>query len=449
MSPVRAQLIAALTFLKALRRRAGKTIKRLRRRMKRPERIAARWRRRSAPPRALLRRLSRGDVTYVGVTGSCGKTTTTRLIGEVLSSGGECRTDAGYNGVWRVATNLLTVGAETRFCAQELSGSRPGRIKTQVRILRPQIGVITTVGSDHYKNFRTLEATAKEKGALVEALPASGTAILNQDDPYVRAMATRTRARVLRYGLSPDAGVRGTDVESAWPDRLRLTVTHGKERLHLQTRLVGEYWATSVLAAIACGIACGLDIEDCATAVTGFEPVFGRASVHSMPDGPDYILETQKAPLWTVANSIDFMRAARAPRKTMVIGTISDYSGKGGDTHRKVARLALDVADRVVFVGPQASHVGKLHQGELTHRLFAFLTSYQAAAFLAESAVAGELIYIKASIADHLERIMLAQQNDVMCWKERCGKITSCPECRSFRHYEPPPFGLSEVKAQS
>ena len=79
------------------------------------------------------------------------------------------------------------------------------------------------------------------------------------------------------------------------------------------------------------------------------------------------------------------MREARAPRKTMVIGTISDYSGKGGEIHRKVARLALEAADRVVFVGPQADHVDRLRRGNVRDRLFAFVTSHQAAVFLAEA----------------------------------------------------------------
>jgi UDP-N-acetylmuramoyl-tripeptide--D-alanyl-D-alanine ligase len=195
---------------------------------------------------------------------------------------------------------------------------------------------------------------------------------------------------------------------------------HGQEQLQLRTQLVGEYWATSVLAAVACGLACGLSLEACGKAVAGFEPVFGRSSVHSVPDGPDYILETQKAPLWTMANSITFMREARAPRKTMVIGTVSDYSGKGGEIHRKVARLALEAADRVVFVGPQADHVDRLRRGNVRDRLFAFVTSHQAAAFLAEAPLARELIHIKSSITDHLERIMLSQFGDVMCWRERC-----------------------------
>jgi UDP-N-acetylmuramoyl-tripeptide--D-alanyl-D-alanine ligase len=177
----------------------------------------------------------------------------------------------------------------------------------------------------------------------------------------------------------------------------------------LRRQLVGEYWATSVLAAVACGLACGLSLDACAKAVAGFEPVFGRSSVHSVPDGPDYVLESQKAPLWTMANSITFMREARAPRKTMVVGTVSDYSGEGGEIHRKVARLALEAADRVVFVGPQADHVDRLRRGDVRDRLFAFVTSHQAAVFLAEAPLSRELIHIKASITDHLERIMLSQ----------------------------------------
>lgn len=420
----------------AARRLVNKPLKRLRR-ITRTQRLR--------PQRARLRRWLRPDITYIGVTGSCGKTTTTRLIGAVLSTRGECRTDAGRLGPDRVLDNLLTIGAASKFVIQELSGSRPGRIRPQLVPLRPQIGVVTTVGGDHYKNFRNLEATAEEKAQLVEMLPRHGIAILNADDPHVIAMKHRTRASVITYGRSPDADVRATDVRSSWPDRLSLTVLHGQDRLHLQTRLVGEFWITSVLAAIACGLSRGIDLKTCANAVAGFEPVFGRASVHAMPDGATYILETHKAPLWTVANSMTLMRNARAPRTTMVIGTVSDYAGKGSDTHRKVARLALDVADRVVFVGPQAGHVSKLRQGDVKDRLFAFVTSYQAAAFLAEETMAGELIQIKASITDHLERIMLSHLEGVMCWRERCGvERGSCRECKSYRTAHAPPFGLSE-----
>jgi UDP-N-acetylmuramoyl-tripeptide--D-alanyl-D-alanine ligase len=102
-----------------------------------------------------------------------------------------------------LSRNLLSVGFLTRFCVQEVSGDHPGKIRLQTKILRPQIGVVTTIGSDHYANFRSLEATAREKRRLVTDLPRRGIASLNADDPNVWRMRKHTRARVVSFGLSP------------------------------------------------------------------------------------------------------------------------------------------------------------------------------------------------------------------------------------------------------
>jgi hypothetical protein len=73
----------------------------------------------------------------------------------------------------------------------------------------------------------------------------------------------------------------------------------------------------------------------------------------------------------------------------------------------------------------------------------------QAAAFLAEAPLARQLIHIKASITDHLERIMLSQFGDVMCWRERCMIETSCPNCSFYRLAHPPPFVGSRAGAMT
>src|SRR5262245_33837156 len=82
----------------------------------------------------------------------------------------------------------------------------------------------------------------------------------------------RARARVVTFCLAAEADVRATCISSNWPDRLALTVSHGNESQHIQTRLVGAFWTTSVLAAVACGIACGLDLQTCADALASVEP---------------------------------------------------------------------------------------------------------------------------------------------------------------------------------
>ena len=391
---------------------------------------------------AFLRRKLLRHATFIGVTGSCGKTTTTTLIGSILSASGKTQVGAGRNGTNRVVRNILSVDASTRYCVQELSATH---LKASLSSLAPQIGVITNVGSDHYKIFRTLEAVAQAKGLLVERLPRTGTAILNADDPYVRAMAPRTRAEVITFGASSGAHIRATDISAAWPDRLAMTVTHNGESVRVETQLVGEHWVTSVLAAIACGVVCGVDLVTCATAVAVVEPVFGRCSVHGKASGAVYVLDSWKASLWTIASGLNFVKSARAPRKTVVFGTISDYSGKASTRYRKVAQEALDIADRVVFVGPGLTYMEKLHREDLRDRLFTFQTTYEASAFLSKGVKRGELIYIKASGIDHLERIMLSQLDEVVCWREKCGVNRNCPACRSYRTPAPSPheFGAT------
>jgi UDP-N-acetylmuramoyl-tripeptide--D-alanyl-D-alanine ligase len=382
---------------------------------------------------AILRRLTLRHTTFIGVTGSCGKTTTVNLIQSILSLVGPCQAKSGANYLHTTVKDVSSLERSKRYCVQEISGHKSGVVIQHMRVLKPQIGVVTVIGTDHYKVHRGAEGAASEKVALIESLPENGVAVLNADDSHVRAMAERTRARVITYGLCSDAHVRATDVSSVWPERLALTVVHGGEIIRMKTRLVGEHWTTSVLAAIACGIACGVDLHTCAKGVATTEPHFGRCSVHQAHSGATYILDSYKAPYWTIASGLAFLKAAHAPRKTAVFGTISDYPSKANRIYRRVAREALSLVDRVVFVGPHSGHVSRLCEGDTRNKLFAFESAFEASPFFAKDLVAEELIYIKASGAtDHLERIMLAQFDTVVCWRERCGRKTYCHRCKDY-----------------
>ena len=332
-----------------------------------------------------------------------------------------------------------------KFHVQEINAYVLGNVREQVKLIRPHIGVVTTIGSDHYSVYRNLEATAREKGFLVEALPKSGVAILNADDTHVKSMASRTSARVCTFGRSSEADVRAENVSGVWPDRLSLTVTYNNQNVRVETQLVGEHWVASILAAIAAGVACGLELRTCAEAVKEVEPTLGRYSVHIRNDGAAFILDTHKAPHWTIADGLSFVRAARARYKTIVFGTISDYPGANSPRYRRVARDALSVADRVIFVGPMSSHVANLREGDARDRLLTFETAYQASVFLKENIRPNEMIYMKASlVADHLERIMLSQLDEVVCWRERCEQEVPCPVCKLYAEPSALPLGLEE-----
>ena len=95
-----------------------------------------------------------------------------------------------------------------------------------------------------------------------------------------------------------------------------------------------------------------------------------------------------------------------------------------------------------MFVGSSAGHASTLRKGELRNRLHNFETVYQASAFLAATTLGGELIYVKGSGNEHLERIMLSVTDRVVCWKEKCGEYWPCPRCKHYAKPARPPFGV-------
>lgn len=384
------------------------------------------WRRRNVA--GLLRRLLRPD-HVVAVTGSAGKSSTVGLISLVLATQAPTHVSIGFNTAGSIAGNLTRARRKHRLWVSEVSGHVPGAIEPVVDFLRHDVAVVTTIGLDHYKNFRSREAVAAEKGRLVEMLPPTGLAVLNADDPLILAMKERSPARVLTYGRSADADIRLVGCGGHFPDRLRLEIDDGEGVTFVQTQMVGERWTTAVLAAFAAGRGLGVPARDCARAIATWPPYPWRDSVHSVANGITIIADTCKAPFWSIPSSLDIVRNARAVRKTVVVGTISDIQGSTRPKYLETARKALAIADRVIFVGPQSARVDRL-LSETDGRLLTFDRVEEVAAYLSRTANPGELIYLKGSLADHLERVVLDWQEPIACWVERCDVGTSCLECR-------------------
>jgi UDP-N-acetylmuramyl pentapeptide synthase len=375
-----------------------------------------------------------GKVCFIGVTGSCGKSTTTELIAAILAKEGRVRKGSLENTIPYLVKTILSVSPRHWFCVNEISGHLPGVIEKSAKLLKPQIGVVTHVGQDHYSSYRNLESTAAEKGKLVEALPVNGAAVLNADDPYVYEMRKRTRAQVITYGLSSDVTVRGESVSCAWPRPMSLDVCYAGKRLGVQTRLLGEHWAYAVLAALSTGIAAGVSLERAVAAVETFDPVPYRMSPHHTPDGVTFVSDNWKAPLWSVRASLDFIRTAKAERKVVVMGSISDTPKSFCDRYRAVVQQALDVVDKIVFVGEHARSALRARPHPEDDRVMAFDTLYQLSSFLSDYLKAGDLVLLKGTeYVDHLQRIVLSRTNGMACWREKCGKYRFCSDC-PFQH---------------
>jgi aminoacyl-tRNA hydrolase len=160
--------------------------------------------------------------------------------------------------------------------------------------------------------------------------------------------------------------------------------------------------------------------------------------------GITFVRDDWKAPLWSLPAPFEFMRQARAQRKVLVIGTISDYSMSASKIYPKVARQALEVGDLVVFVGPHAMRALKAGAGGDDQQLRAFPTIRDASAYLKETLRPGDLVLIKGSHkADHLVRLILDRAKPIHCWQEKCGLWAFCGGCSQlYKGPPPPPPGL-------
>jgi UDP-N-acetylmuramoyl-tripeptide--D-alanyl-D-alanine ligase len=368
---------------------------------------------------------------FIGITGSAGKTTTKELVHAALASRYRCtKSSDSNNQLYDVARSLLRSMPWTQFCVQEAGASAPGKFAPMMAVLKPQVGVVTNIGTDHVRAFHSREAVFAEKLNLITSLPADGLAVLNADEPLVMAMAAHCRARIVTYGVHNDADFRAEIVTDRWPDRLALRVHHGQETVLIQTQLLPPYQASNVLAAVATACSLGVPLEQAAQAISRHRPLLGRMSLHMSERGVAIVRDDWKAPYWSLFKAVQYIADAQAARKVIVLGTISD-GGNIRPLYRNPVVAALAAADYVLLVGPRAAAAAPRLADIGGDRLLTFELVRDAARWLSNFARKDDLVLLKGSgKADHLARMALALDHEVLCWRVHCARKVLCDRCR-------------------
>jgi UDP-N-acetylmuramoyl-tripeptide--D-alanyl-D-alanine ligase len=379
--------------------------------------------------RAMLSRY-RSRATFVGITGSSGKTSTAAMLSHILVGQAPVASLIVENQIGSQVRALNAVSASHRHVVCEMGADGPGTLQPMIDLVQPAVGVVTLVGLEHKSAFRTLDAVAEEKQKLVEALPESGLAVLNRDDPRVLAMASRTQARVVTFGSS-DGEYRIVQVGATMPGQLTVTIAHKGETFEVQTQLTGAHQSVAVAAAFACAHQLGAPPSLIGSRLASFQPVFGRCSAHVIENGPIFIVDTVKAPYYSIYLPINMMAEFNAPRKRIVIGQISDASNTN-PKYRDVYRASRSVADQVIFVGDNA-HRSKATPEEIeAGRFVEKRVVKEAVEFVKDTAIPGEIILLKSSSCLHLERIFIDFECRVRCWEQNCGRVKDCLRCGSY-----------------
>ena len=385
----------------------------------------------------------RSAARFVAVTGSSGKSTTVSLLGHILAAHAPVRTQAKDNTINPLIRTLMRHRKEERFVVAELGVGAKGKMPQMANMFRPDVAVVTMVGLEHYSAFRSHEGVAQEKGAMLDALNPDGVAVLNGDDNYVMGMSQRTSARIVTFGRqNTDVDFHVRDVRASFPNLLTFTIVGHAKTLNLKTQFPGAHFWMPVTAAVVAALELGVPIDIICAQVATFLPVDGRCSVLHSPTGPSFILDTAKAPNGTINLAIDMLADAKAPRKRIVLGAISDYKGNGIPKYRAAWLAGKAVADQVILVGRKISYARPAPQDVEDGRIIGFETTKEALDYIKETATPGELILLKGSANFHLERIALAFQQQVRCWEPACGMPGACFTCPGVAR----PFDRQAIK---
>jgi len=382
----------------------------------------------------VLARAHRSTLSYttvIGITGSAGKTTTKELSAQILSSIGPCSSSAGTgNEHSDVEWTVLRTNRKHKFCVVEIGAPTPGYLDRSLRVVKPSIGVLTLIEREHFSAFRSKEAIAAEKGKLIAALPPDGVAVLNIDDPLIRAIGEQHRGEVVSVGSQEGAVLRLLSSDSSWPEPMKLRVRFEGVDHDVQTQLHGVHLAVPVLVALGTAIAAGMRFIDALAAVARLEPPAGRMQVVPCDDGVTFVRDDWKAPQWSFRAPLEFMRSARARRKIVVVGTISDSSKSPDQRYLWAVREALPVADMVVLVGAGSRVAGRPELSDGVRPVHVFSGVRDATWFLREELRAGDLVLLKGTNRqDHLVRILLDRRRRVQCWEMQCGLNDFCAGC--------------------
>lgn len=375
------------------------------------------------------------QLTVIGVTGSYGKTSAVRAISEVLSAKYSVnRTDLNLDTIYNLPITILKTKVWNEFLVLEYGVDHVGEMDRHLSLVKPKIAVLTGITPVHSdkEHLGSLENIIAEKRKLIEALPANGLAIFNYDDEEVRKIGSAYSSRKIFYGTNSKADI--------WADKIEITPKGTGFNLHdsgkeimVETGILGYPAVYSSLAAYIVGKEFKVEKEKMLLRLKTLKPLPGKFSIEPGPLGTTLINDAKRAnPASTIAGLKSLSEFSG--RKVAVLGEMGELGDLEKKMHEKVgeeaARLKIDI---IVGVGPLTKFIiaEASKKGMKKSQLFWASDVSKAAEVLKKILKKDDLLYLKASLLRHLERvILLLEGQKISCQKTSCSRYDSCTTCR-------------------
>jgi len=349
------------------------------------------------------------DIRMIGITGSVGKSTTKEMVAEVLSTRYHTLKSPGnLNNEIGLPLSMTRLSSGYQHAVMEMGFYVPGEIAFLCDIALPQIGVVTNVGTVHAERAGSQEAIARGKAELVQALPPApeGVAILNFDDPWVRKMEEKTKARVFFYGLSPEADLWADRVEGLGLDGIRFRLHYEGEALTVKIPLIGRHSVHTALRAAAVGLTEGMNWQEILEGLNQGHMQLRLAAVRS-ESGALLLDDTYNASPESMLSALNLLDELDG-RKVAVLGDMLELGPYERGGHEMVGLRAAQVANVLLTLGERAHMIADAARRTIGKRksIIEFDDVEPLVEWLSSNLTKDDVVLIKGSHGLHMDRIV-------------------------------------------
>ncbi len=356
----------------------------------------------------IYRRTALRHTCLVVVVGSFGKTTTARAISVALR--GTDRHFSSHNFKSSVALAVLKTPPWRRFVVIEAGIDGVGQMIQYAKITRPDVAVVTCIGSEHNRSLGSLQSTRDEKVKILAGLLPKGVAVLNGDDLNVRWMATKTQNRIITFGVGEMNEVWASHLTLNWPKGTQFKLHADGKTWETTVRLLGRHMAYPILAAIATALAEGFSPNQVLPRLQKLSPTPGRLEPIPLPNGAWILRDDFKSSLETIHAALDLLSQIPARRRIVVLGEVSEPPGSQGPIYREIGERIARIASRAIFIGGNFQrYAAGAKRGGLpsSSMMDAERSVLKAVELLRKNLCSGDVVLIKGRDTQRLDRITL------------------------------------------
>jgi UDP-N-acetylmuramoyl-tripeptide--D-alanyl-D-alanine ligase len=295
------------------------------------------------------------DIPVIGVTGSNGKTTVKEMISSILAAafgeGQRLATQGNLNNEIGLPLTLMRLESTHRAAVIEMGMNHPGEIGRLAAIASATIGLVNNAQREHQEFMHTVEAVARENGAVLVTLPKDGVAVFPGDDEYTalwqQLANSRGERRTVTFGLTDECDVHGTYAATGFGSDV--TVSMIDSQFTIKLAAAGEHNVRNALAAVASAFAAGIDEDAIVRGLEAFTPVGGRLQRKQAANGATVIDDSYNANPDSVRAAIDVLAQAASPR-ILVLGDMGEVGTQGQEFHEEIGAYATSRGIDTVLV---------------------------------------------------------------------------------------------------